>query len=412
MFKKSLWNTWVQILAKVVTVLISLVVTGLLTRKLGPISYGSYTLITSVFLLLDSLADFGSKVIGVREAANNEGETRKKIYGQLILIRLLTTLGAFVIGLFFIFKFRGLENIKIEALLALIMIWFTSIAGSLEIVFQTELKMGLKVLVDILFPFLFLISLLLWRGNITLMWVFGAYLLTRIISLVWGWKLFKKILGDFKFTFLNKKYAADFLRMSWPMGVYMLVFTGYDRAVDSLMINRFIGMKEVAFYGLAYKIYSNLIQPAYYFVNSIFPILSGKHDKKRELFKISFLLILAGLIILIPLVYIFAPLMIKVLAGDGYESSIKVLRVLLIALIFAYVSHLVGFTLIARGGQRVMLKMGITALVVNFVANLIMIPKFGIMGAAWVTVLTESLMCILMILALKKTVNKKLIINN
>jgi len=406
MFKKSLWNTWVQILAKVVTVLISLIVTAILTRKLGPISYGSYTLITSVFLLLDSLADFGSKVIGVREAANNEGETRKKIYGQLILIRLLTTLGAFVIGLIFIFKFRGLENIKIEALLALIMIWFTSIAGSLEIVFQTELKMGLKVLVDILFPFLFLISLLLWRGNITLMWVFGAYLLARVISLAWGWKLFKKILGDFNFTFLNKKYAADFLRMSWPMGVYMLVFTGYDRAIDSLMINRFIGIKEVAFYGLSYKIYSNLIQPAYYFVNSIFPILSGKHDKKRELFKISFLLILAGLIILIPLVYIFAPLMIKVLAGDGYEASVRVLRVLSIALIFAYVSHLVGFTLIARGGQRVMLKMGITALVINFVANLIMIPKFGIMGAAWVTVLTESLMCVLMILALKKTVTK------
>lgn len=410
MFKKSLWNTWVQILAKVVTVSISLIVTAILTRKLGPISYGSYTLITSVFLLLDSLADFGSKVIGVREAANNEGTDRKKIYGQLILIRLITTFGAFVIGLIFIFKFRGLENIKIEALLALIMIWFTSIAGSLEIVFQTELKMGLKVLVDILFPFLFLISLLLWRGNITLMWVFGVYLGARIVSLAWGWKIFKKILGDFNFTFLNKKYAADFLRMSWPMGIYMLVFTGYDRAIDSLMISKFMKVQDVAFYGLAYKIYSNLIQPAYYFVNSIFPILSGKHDKKRELFKISFLLILAGLIILIPLVYIFAPLMIKVLAGNGYEASVKVLRVLLIALIFAYVSHLVGFTLIAKGGQRMMLKMGITALVINFVANLIMIPKFGIIGAAWVTVLTESLMCGLMILALKKTVEKSKIL--
>lgn len=408
MFKKSLWNTWVQILAKVVTVLISLLTTAILTRKLGPISYGSYTLITSVFLLLDSLADFGSKVIGVREAANVEGENRKKIYGQLILIRLVTTLGAFVVGLIFIFNFRGLENIKIEALLALIMIWFTSIAGSLEIVFQTELKMGLKVLVDILFPFLFLIALLLWRGNITLMWVFGAYLVARILSLVWGWKLFRKIIGDFNFNFLNKKYAADFLRMSWPMGVYMLVFTGYDRAIDSLMISKFLKVQDVAFYGLAYKIYSNLIQPAYYFVNSIFPILSGKHDKKRELFKISFLLILAGLIILIPLVYIFAPLMIKILAGSGYEASVKVLRILAIALIFAYVSHLVGFTLIAKGGQGVMLKMGITALIVNFVANLIMIPKFGIIGAAWVTVITEALMCGLMILALKKTITKTL----
>ena len=188
------------------------------------------------------------------------------------------------------------------------------------------------------------------------------------------------------------------------MGVYMLVFTGYDRAIDSLMIDRFIGVKEVAFYGLAYKIYSNLVQPAYYFVNSIFPLLSGKTENKKTLFKWSVIIVLGVLMIGVPIAYLLAPLAISVLAGSGFDLSVKVLRILLIALVFAYISHLVGFTLIAKGGQKQILFLGIITLIFNFMANLYMIPKFGIVGAAWVTGASEFLACILMILALKRRV--------
>lgn len=66
MLKRTLLNTWVQIVAKGITILISLVTTGLLTRKLGASVYGSYTLVVSVFLLLDSISDFGTKVMGVK----------------------------------------------------------------------------------------------------------------------------------------------------------------------------------------------------------------------------------------------------------------------------------------------------------------------------------------------------------
>jgi O-antigen/teichoic acid export membrane protein len=189
------------------------------------------------------------------------------------------------------------------------------------------------------------------------------------------------------------------------MGVYMLVFTGYDRAIDSLMIDKFIGIKEVAFYGLAYKIYSNLVQPAYYFVNSIFPLLSGKTENKRKLFKWSVLIIFLVLIIGIPIAYLLAPLAIQILAGSGFGLSIKVLRILLVALFFSYLSHLIGFTLIAKGGQKQILVLGLITLVFNFIGNLLAIPRFGIVGAAWVTGASEALACGLMILALKRKVS-------
>lgn len=404
MLKRSILNTWVQIVAKGITVLISLATTGLLTRKLGASVYGSYTLVTSVFLLLDSVADFGTKVMGVKEASGKEGKERNQLFVQVAWVRLLTTLLAFILGLILIFTWGGFREIKIEAIIALMMIWFTSVAGSLEIIFQTELRMEMKVLMDVFFPLIFLITLLGWGGPISLMWVFGMYLVARILSLSIGWKLLKRVLISFKLEAFNGQFVVKFLKESWPMGVYMLVFTGYDRAIDSLMIDKFIGIKEVAFYGLAYKIYSNLVQPVYFFVNSIFPILSGKSENKRKIFKIALLMVLGGLIILIPLAYWLAPWMITVLAGSGFELSVRVLRILLLALIFAYLSHLVGFTLIAKGGQKQILILGLMTLVFNFTGNLLMIPRFGIMGAAWVTVLSEALACGLMIVALKKRV--------
>ncbi len=401
MFKRSLVNTWVQIMAKGIIILISLVTTGILTRRLGANVYGSYALITSILLLLDSLADFGTKVIGVKEAAAKEGEERKRVFIQAAWTRLIMSLVALVLGLILIFSWPGFAEIKFEVLVALLMITFTSIAGSMEIVFQTELKMGLKVVVDILFPLLFLITLIFWSKPISLIWVFSIYLLARILSLVVGFSLVKRLV-KIRFELIDKKLIVDFLKNSWPMGIYLLVFTGYDRAIDSLMIDRFVGIKEVAFYALAYKIYSNMVQPAYYFINSIFPILASKNENKKRLFKLANLTILGSLLIIIPLSYLLAPLMIRILGSSSFDPSIMVLRILLIALIFSYLNHLYGFNLIAKGGQKQLLFLGVTTLLFNFFGNLLMIPRFGINGAALVTALSEALAFLLTLVALKR----------
>lgn len=94
---------------------------------------------------------------------------------------------------------------------------------------------------------------------------------------------------------------------------------------------------------------------------------------------------------LIPTAYHLSPWVVKVLAGDGFGASVDILRILLMALVFSYLNHLVGFGLISKGGQKQMLWLGLISLSFNFVANWWTIPRFGIRGAAIVTVLTEGL---------------------
>ena len=49
-----------------------------------------------------------------------------------------------------------------------------------------------------------------------------------------------------------------------------------------------------------------------------------------------------------------------------------------------------------------MLKVGLAALLINLVLNLLLIPYFGIIAAAWVTVLTEAIAAGMMWFYLRK----------
>lgn len=412
MLKRLAVNTGVQILGKVLSVIVSLITTGILTRKLGVAVYGQYILIVSMSIFFDALADFGTSIIGVREASKVESEgERVKIWSNVAILRLVLAVFSLVLGLGLIFSWPDLREVRTEAVLAWVMLVFTSLAGSLGVVWQTRIRMEAKVLVEVMFPTIFLLCLWWFSGEINLIWVFGTYLIARIITLGWGWWIGR---GTINFKLLDTKMVKRLLIMSWPMGVYLLIFSAYDRAIDAMMVRRFLGAGEVAWYGLAYKIYGVLIQPAYFLVSGIFPILSknlkpvspspeeGGQKNINSIFWISAAILLVSGITLMLGVWIFAPIMVHMLAGSQFEASVGVLRILMVALVFAYLGHLVGFTLISKEGQKEMLGMGAIILAFNFLGNLVAIPRFGITGAAGITVLTEVLSLMLMSSRLRK----------
>lgn len=419
MFRRPILNTLVQIAGKSLTVLFGLATTAILIRGLGIDGYGFYVLIGSSFILLDCLADFGSKIIGVRELAagkfckaesdlNESGMKKRKleVWRDVFWLRVAMTGVAFGVGLLFVMFWPGLKQVRAAAIVALLMLWLTMMAGCLEMVWQWKLKMGMKVVTDILFSVLFLGLIWLGMGKINLLNIYGWALVARGLSLVVGGRLlWKTWLGKVEFNwrkfFEVKKTKIERLWSEcWPMGVYLLVFTSYDRAVDSLMIDRWLGMESVAWYGLAYKIYGVLIQPAYFFTASIFPLMGG--EKSKRMLTRSVEILGLGLLVLIPTVYWLSPWMVEVLAGGGFGASVNILRILLIALVFSYLNHLVGFSLISRGGQKQMLWLGLISLSFNFVANWWTIPRFGIEGAAVVTVVTEGLALVLVSTRLRR----------
>lgn len=401
MMKKPLVNTVVQILGKIGMVSISLITTGLLTRKLGLTNYGNFVLISSVFVFLDAVADFGTKTIGVRELSK---DVDKSVISDIFNLRIVMALIAFSLGQLVVWNWNGMREIRIEASVSLLMIFLTSLAGFWEIIFQSKLRMDLKVLMDLSFPLMFLVWLWWWQGPISLLIIYGVYLVARLFSLVVGAYLVAS-LHQVKILKINRDKVINLWKLTWPMGLFLMMFATYDRAIDAMLISHYLGAVEVAWYGLSYKIYGVLLQPAYFYVNSIFPIMSVKDTPKKYLFLSSLIILVVGAILLVLMVYLLAPFMVNTLAGSAFGPSIKVLRMLIVASLFSYVGHLVGFTLISYGGQGEMLKLGVVALLVNLILNVLLIPRYGIMGAAGVTVFTEMIDMLMMMYFLKRKVD-------
>lgn len=402
MLRKPLWNTGVQIIGKAAMVLISLMITGLMTRRLEVGVYGDFVLISALFVFLDSLADFGSKTIGIRESVKNK--ENKETWQELFQFRWITAAMAFGVGIGLVAILPSFKGIKLEAMMAMLMIFLTSLGGMGEMVWQVKMRMEKKVIFDVVFPILFLLFIV-FVSRLNLLTVIGGYLLARMISVGLIWFSVDELKSINWREKINFGVMKQWLRMTLPMGIFLLIFASYDRVVDSMIIRSYLGAAEVAWYGLAYKIYGVLIQPAYFFVNSIFPLLSSDIQSKRSLFWRSLAILMAGGIVVVLGVLVSAPLMINVLGGVNYLPAVSVLRVLILGCLFSYIGHLLGFVLISRGRQDNMVTIGIMALVFNLVMNWLMIPRFGILAAAWVTVFTEVLHMLTMGFFLKKSLN-------
>jgi len=389
MIKKIILNSGVQIIGKAASIVISLLITGLLTRRLGTNQYGQYIFIFSLVNLVVAVANWGTQIIGVRELA--KAKNQAKTFGSILGLRTFLALIAGAVSGVLIILLPTFEGIRLLAFLGLFLVILTSLESSFEIIFQSQIKMGLKTKINLVYSLsFFAVTYILITKNFGIISPFvGAIVakgISNIASLIYSKKLITKPFA------LDITIIKKILKESLPMGLLLVLFSTYDQAIDSLIIKKFLGLSQVGFYGLAYKIYANLVLPAYFLSNTIFPIIS-KNPKKNlnKLNKAAFKLMALLIIAIVPTTIILSPIIIRIIAGAEFNASIIPLKILALALIFAYINHINGFSLIAIGHQQDSLKIGLIALLWNLILNLIFIPQYGINAAAIITVLTEAL---------------------
>ena len=89
---------------------------------------------------------------------------------------------------------------------------------------------------------------------------------------------------------------------------------------------------------------------------------------------------------------VFAPEVLTLFYGETFVDSAWAMRILLIALWCIYPNYLMTHLLIAHRRQKYYAKIAATCAGFNIVANAVLIPFFGMEGAAVATVFTEGLL--------------------
>jgi O-antigen/teichoic acid export membrane protein len=182
--------------------------------------------------------------------------------------------------------------------------------------------------------------------------------------------------------------------MALPLGVALAVNELYFR-VDTLIISLYEPYDQVGLYTLAYRMLELTLVFGTVFLTTTFPLLSqavaSDEPRARRTIQLSTdLFVVLG----VPLVaggLVLAPALVELAAGSDFEDATTPLRILLAAGALGWVNGVFGYALIAKDRQLSALWLNGAALAFNVGLNLLLVPRYGIVVAAVVTVASEIL---------------------
>ncbi len=162
--------------------------------------------------------------------------------------------------------------------------------------------------------------------------------------------------------------------------------------VDLLLLGRFVEDDLVGFFSVAYS----LIYMFTILTSSVNNVLLPKVAKMTTLVEIKEYIgkvlkaTFIGAVFLLPGFYIVGPV-VKLFYGDAYLYSITIFQVMLIGYLFSFIVDPVNLVVYAINRPQLLAVIATVKLVVSLVANLILIPMFGVMGAAVASIVTNVL---------------------
>ncbi|MEK7632309.1 MAG: flippase [Patescibacteria group bacterium] len=163
------------------------------------------------------------------------------------------------------------------------------------------------------------------------------------------------------------------------------VFVKIYSYVDSFTLKAVIGDSAVGLYSVAYKLtYAFQFLPLA-FIGALYPRMSSLANSPTDLKKTFLDAEWYLALLMAPIVFgiaALAPEIIGLVYGSDYAGSILPLHILIFVLIPIFFDFPIGSLLNATGQQMTKTKiMGVT-MVVNFAANMFLIPRIGVPGAS------------------------------
>ncbi len=241
----------------------------------------------------------------------------------------------------------------------------------------------------------------LWVLKLGLKGIILAYVVSSVLSAGLGFYFCCRFI-----PLVDKRIKSIFeikrlLKFSVPM-VFSAFFHNLNTHVDILMLGLFVSATEVAIYtvsarliilgGVVLAIFQPIFQP---FVSDFYA--------KKEMEKIAILLktitkwiVIISFPIFVSLVSF--PAFFLHFFGDQFVQGAGCLSILAIAYILSSISGPTNTLIIMSGRSDITLKNNLTVLITNTILNYLLIPKYGIVGAALATGISLVLIALIRII--------------
>jgi O-antigen/teichoic acid export membrane protein len=361
-----------------------------LARVLGVASYGVLEFALSLMTYFLLVADGGLEIWATREAAR--GEDVRQLAARVVPLRFLMATASFVALLVLMYALPDYP--ALPTLLTLFGLTLFTQALSLKWVFMGQEKMGRVAGGLVIAQLVFAVALFaLVRSHESVLLVPVVRLTGDVAMVLYFLRLFHVTHGGLRPAFRLQNLSKP-LKPAMTIGASQgLSLINYN--FDSVLLGFFLGSAAVGWYGAAYKpVTVILAMPLTYFVG-LFPALSRTYQEDRDEFSDtvvrSFRL---TSIFAVPLgiggVFLAGPV-IDLLFGAAYSNSVPAFQILSWSATLVILRGTYRQSLNAAGRSKLDLRCAGASAALNVVLNLLLIPRYGILGAAIATVAAEVL---------------------
>ncbi len=388
---KAARNTVIQLFGRVFSTLFGIVALAAVTRYLGQEGFGWYTTVFTFLQFFGILSDFGLTLITAQMLAE-PGADEEKLLANLFSFRLILSgifFGAACLSVWF-FPYPAI--IKWGVLVLSLSFYATTLQNIFVGFYQKHLKMDKVAWGDAAGRFIILVGyiLIVWQ-KWGLLPILAMSVLANISQFFWLWYAAKRLI-HLRWE-VNWPVYKEIFKRSWPVAISIAFNLIYLKA-DTLVLSLARTQQEVGLYGAAYRIIDVLTTVPAMFMGIMLPLLTFAWSVgDRETFKYYFrraydTMFLLALPAVFGGVYLAKPLMVF-LAGAEFADSGVFLQILLLASVAIFLAAVSAHAVIAVGKQRAIIWWYILDAVLSLAGYIILIPRYGGVAAAWVTVFSE-----------------------
>jgi O-antigen/teichoic acid export membrane protein len=384
-------NTFWLVLDQVLKVVFAIVVGSWTARFLGKTDFGQLSFTITYLALFQIITSLSAEAIVVRELIKNR-DIANKILGSIFYLRLGLGVINWICSILIVILIYGLDdNTYVLTLIGGASLVFQSIS-TIELWFQSNNKsfniVIPKLASSVIINFLKIVFIINQFSIIYFALLFSFDFLLSGIFLFIAYNKFK--VGK-KWTF-DKGVALRLLKDSWPFLVSATSIYFYTR-IDSFIIKKYLGASDLGIYSAAIAISAALPILPMVLLTVLNPIITKKKMESEELYqkflKKVFQFFGYGGIIFSVIIYMLSDFIIDVLYGANFKMASAVLKAHIFTNVFIYMGIAQNIWIINENKGKLNIYKTAVGVVLSFAANLLLIPKFGLMGAAYSAVLVQ-----------------------
>ena len=390
-FKRYFANTSWLMGHRVLSMVVALFVGVYVARYLGPERFGLLSYAGSFVGLFTALATLGLDGIMVRELVKTP-ERRDELLGTAFWLK---AGGAILmwIGIAAAVPFTHNDT---QTNILIVIIAFAIIFQAFNVIdfnYQAEVKSKYVVYVQLVqLVVSSIIKLILIWISAPLIYFACVFLLDAVVHSVGLTAVYLKNTGKVWRWKWRWETAKELLRNSWPLILSGMAITIYMK-IDQVMIKEMLNAKQVGLYAAAVR-----LSEAWYFVpmaitSSVFPaIINAKKQSEafyyQRLQQLYDLMVWLAVAIALPTTFL-APWVIRVLYGEAFSPAAGVLSIHIWAGVFVFLGIASGKWFLCENYIKKNFYRTSIGMISNVVLNLILIPLYGIYGAAIATLLGQ-----------------------